>query len=253
MISGYGSPAQTPSAHSFGPKLVGPDETGMRQIRNQALRALPSSMFRDTVRSRSGDASDSGNRCGQPSRRSLPDSAPSGPSCGASFQQRELYPCRLVDRDRRQTDTQSQYPQQQPTTNKQKGSTTMSNELALALSNEVECNDRYKAPPATTRAGARDRRHERNHALAIRDIERNGREEVAGSALFAVRTIARMEALARVNTEAKYIIERGAKETQIIGADNPVVQTKCEILDDDNFNAIRPMVNQFRQGPARLF
>ena len=129
----------------------------------------------------------------------------------------------------------------------------MSNELALALSNEVECNERYQAPSALTVAGARDRRHERDHAVSIRDADRQGREAVAESALSAVKDIAWMEGRARVKSEAKFLIQRAARESEIIAGDDPVIAAKCAILDDESFGQMRQLVNRPNPGPARLF
>jgi hypothetical protein len=62
-----------------------------------------------------------------------------------------------------------------------------------------------------------------------------------------------MEGRARVNTEAKFLIQRAAKESQIIAGDDPVIGAKCAILDDESFMQVRELANRPNPGPVRLF
>jgi hypothetical protein len=128
------------------------------------------------------------------------------------------------------------------------------NELMLALSNEVERNDRYQAPALLTHAGQLDRRHENQHAVAIRDYERDARERVAAAAVEATGDIAWIQGRARVNTEAKYAIDRASKESKIIAQGDPVNESKFAILDDEFFADTRGRANRAQpQSGNRLF
>ncbi len=128
-----------------------------------------------------------------------------------------------------------------------------SNELMLALSNEVERNDRYGAPPALTRAGQIDRRHEGQHALAIRDFEREARERVAMAAVEATGDIAWIQGRARVISDAKFAIDRAAKESELIAQGDPVKQAKFGLLDDEFFAEVRGRANKPSPIATRLF
>jgi hypothetical protein len=118
------------------------------------------------------------------------------------------------------------------------------NELMLALSNEVERSDRYKSPPAISRTGQIDRQHEREHVVAIRDLERDARERVARSAVEAAGDIAWIEGRARVNTEAKFAVDRAHKESEILAQGDPIKQMKFAILDDEFFSQTRVRANK---------
>lgn len=120
----------------------------------------------------------------------------------------------------------------------------MGNEIMLALSNEVERSDRYQAPPPASRAGQLDRRHERHHVVAIRDMEREARERVARSAVEAAADIAWIQGRARVNTEAKFAIDRAQKESEVLAQGDPIKQMKFAILDDEFFSQTRVLANK---------
>lgn len=128
-----------------------------------------------------------------------------------------------------------------------------SNEIMLALSNEVETNTRYKAPPWTTQAGQVDRRHENQHALAVRDAERRARELVAAAAVETVGDIAWIQGRARVNSEAKFAVDRAQKESEIIAQSDPIKQAKFAILDDEFFAQTRTRANKVQPEGGRLF
>ena len=128
-----------------------------------------------------------------------------------------------------------------------------SNELMLALSNEVERNDRYGPPPALSRAGQIDRRHEGQHAVAIRDLEREARERVAMAAVEATGDIAWIRGRARVVSDAKFAIDRAGKESDLLAQDDPVKQAKYAILDDEFFNEARARSNKSAPTANRLF
>ena len=127
------------------------------------------------------------------------------------------------------------------------------NEIMLALSNEVERSDRSQAPPVLTHAGQADRRHENEHVLAIRDFERDARERVAIAAVDAAGDIAWVQARARVNSEAKFAIDRAHKESQIIAQGDPIKQMKFDILDDEFFAQARLRANKPMPQIGRLF
>lgn len=119
-----------------------------------------------------------------------------------------------------------------------------SNEIMLALSNEVERSERYEVPPGFTKAGQVERRHERKHVLAIRDVERCAREFVAASARDAVADIAWLQARAQVKTQAKFLLEQADKESRIIAGDDPLLKGKFDIIDDEFFMTTRSRVNR---------
>lgn len=121
----------------------------------------------------------------------------------------------------------------------------MSNELMLALSGEVEHNERYRALPSLfTLAGQRERRHEADHIVAIRDEERRARQQVAQAAVEAIGDIAWIQSRARVNTEAKYTLNRASKESQLLAEDNPELQAEFGILDAEFFQQTRARSNR---------
>ncbi len=127
------------------------------------------------------------------------------------------------------------------------------NELMLALSNEVERNERYASPPKLTRAGQVDRRHESEHALAIRDIERGAREDVAAAAAAAAADIADIEGRARVVSDIKYMVDRAAKESALLAQGDPVKEMKYSILDDELFAYSRARANRPSSKGPRIF
>ena len=130
----------------------------------------------------------------------------------------------------------------------------VANELMLALSTEVDRNDRYSTPPALlTSAGQRDRRHEADHVVAVRDEERKARERVVLAASEAVGDIAWLEARAKVNTEAKYALHRAHRESMVIADGDPELQAKFGMLDDDYFADTRGVSNRSRPTCGGLF
>jgi hypothetical protein len=129
----------------------------------------------------------------------------------------------------------------------------MSNELMLALSGEVERNERYRESPSVfTHAGQMDRRHEGEHVVAIRDEERRARELGVTAATEAVGDIAWIEARARVNTEAKFALSRASKESIVIADKHPELQAEFSILDAEFFQQTRSRANR-TQPINRLF
>jgi hypothetical protein len=120
------------------------------------------------------------------------------------------------------------------------------NEIMLALSNEVEQNDRYQSLSPMSAAGFADRKHERNHVVVIRQLEREARESVAGDAVEAIEDIAWIQARARVNTEAKFAIERAQKESEILAQGDAEKRMKFAILDDEFFAQTRILTNRPR-------
>lgn len=130
----------------------------------------------------------------------------------------------------------------------------MANEIMLALSGEVERNERYQAPAPLSRAGRRDRRHEEEHALAIRDAERAAREAMAAAAVETVEDVVWIQGRARAISELKFAIDRAQKESEVLAQGDPIKQAKYGIIDDDFFAAMRPVVNRPHPGgPPRLF
>ena len=117
-----------------------------------------------------------------------------------------------------------------------------SNELVRALSNELE-DGRYQRPSVLTTAGRLDRQNEDRHVLALRDCERILRERIAHVAAKAAGDIAEIQARGQVRTEAKYALHRARRESQIIGEDDPELQVKYAILDDDQFAEARCLAN----------
>lgn len=130
----------------------------------------------------------------------------------------------------------------------------MGNELMLALSGEVDRNDRYSSPPPLlTAAGQLDRRHEAQHVVAIRDEERKARERIAVAAGEAIADIAWIEARGKVNAEAKYALHRAKRESTIIADGDPELQAKFALLDDDYYGETRCITNRARPTTGGLF
>lgn len=135
-----------------------------------------------------------------------------------------------------------------------KGDNVRSNEIMLALSNEVERSERYETPPAVSREGQLERKHERKHVVAMRDYERDARERVAVAAVETAGDVAWIQGRALVNTEAKYAIDRAQRESELLAQGDPVKQAKYAILDDEFFADTRARANKAKpQSGGGLF
>lgn len=128
------------------------------------------------------------------------------------------------------------------------------NELMLALSNEVERNDRYAAPPAHTGAGRLDRQNEKAHVMAVRQYEREAREAVAAAARETVADIAWLDGRERLLTEAKFNIDRAKKMSAAIAQGDPELGMQFAILDDEYLAVARLCCSKARpELDSRLF
>ncbi len=104
------------------------------------------------------------------------------------------------------------------------------------------------APPWWTAAGAKDRRAEEKHTLAVRKEVRAGELAQIRAARMVVESTARMEALARITTEAKFRLEEAHRRSLLLAGDNPVLQAQMGVLDDTLLQAFR--AEQIRRGQS---
>lgn len=97
----------------------------------------------------------------------------------------------------------------------------------------------YAAPPRWSGAGALDRRNETRHVLAIREEIRQGELTQVEEARKLAESIARLDAAARYNLEAKLTLEEADRRSKLIAGDNPVLQQQFAVLDDTLFHMMR--------------
>ncbi len=95
------------------------------------------------------------------------------------------------------------------------------------------------APPWWTAAGAKDRRAEENHTLAVRQEVRAGELAQIRAAGEVVESTAKMEALSRISTEAKFRLEEAHRRSLMLAGEDPVLQAQMGVLDDTLFQAFR--------------
>ena len=113
-----------------------------------------------------------------------------------------------------------------------------SNQLAPTRSSERNRGP-LPAPAWWTAAGARDRRAEERHTLAVRQEVRAGELAQIRAARQLAESIARLDAAARYNLEAKLTLEEADRRSKLIAADNPVLQQQFAVLDDTLFHLMR--------------
>ena len=97
------------------------------------------------------------------------------------------------------------------------------------------------SPSVLTNAGQIDRRNEANHAVAIREIYREVERAHYEVAKELAHDFDLIDADARRLTEQKFRLQRAAKESQILGADDPELSAKFRVLDDEMFVRYREM------------
>lgn len=95
------------------------------------------------------------------------------------------------------------------------------------------------APAWWTAAGARDRRAEEAHTLAVRQEARIAELAQIRAARQLVESNARMDLLARINSEAKFRVEEAERRSRLMAQDDPVLQAKFGVLDDSFLQALR--------------
>ncbi len=95
------------------------------------------------------------------------------------------------------------------------------------------------AAPWWTAAGARDRRAEDAHTLAVRQEARNAELAQIQSVRQLVESTARMDLLARINCEAKFHVEEAERRSRLLAQDDPVLQAKFGMLDDGFLQSLR--------------
>lgn len=99
--------------------------------------------------------------------------------------------------------------------------------------------ERYQQPGFLSEAGQMDRRREGRHVVRVRDLQREAVEGAAEQARTAFVKIAEAEARRRVLTELKFNVHRAQKESQLLAGEDPELQAKFAVLDDDFFQAER--------------
>lgn len=104
----------------------------------------------------------------------------------------------------------------------------------------------YPTPAWWTEAGVQDRRNGGQHAVAMRQIRRDTELAQADAARRLIEDVAEMQADARYVTEAKFVLDRADKETKILAGDNPELQAKFRLLDDELYQRTR--IRRVRRG-----
>lgn len=90
-----------------------------------------------------------------------------------------------------------------------------------------------------SRQGQVQRRLEAAHELRLQRIQQAGIEAAADEARILFEDLAYMERLTRFNTETKFALKRAADESKILAGDDPEMQAKFAVLDDDVFGRAR--------------
>ncbi len=108
-----------------------------------------------------------------------------------------------------------------------------------SVMSEQSLPERYRQPSGFTDAGRLDRKHEGKHVVHMRDMQRDAIELVAGQARQEFVMNAYLECRGRALTDSKYRVLRNHKETQLLAADDPVLQAQMAVLDDEFFRDLR--------------
>jgi hypothetical protein len=77
------------------------------------------------------------------------------------------------------------------------------------------------------------RSRQRGHVLTMRQIRRDAEEAIAREGEALIGQLAELERDARAVTETKFRLERARKESLIIAGEDPDLQSKFLLLDDD--------------------
>jgi hypothetical protein len=120
----------------------------------------------------------------------------------------------------------------------------MSGEIERYLGSKVPTlrealEDRFPQPSFLTEAGARDRRNEAKHVVAMRQIGRGIELQTAETYAVLTARLMKSDAEAQLLSEAKFRIERAKRESAIIAGEDPELKAKFALLDDDYFQARR--------------
>lgn len=95
------------------------------------------------------------------------------------------------------------------------------------------------APPRWSNAGARDRRADEAHTLAMRQEVRTAELAQVREARRLAASLASLEKLRRLGNEAKFMLEEADRRSQLMAGENPVLKSQFAVLDDALFHAIR--------------
>ena len=105
---------------------------------------------------------------------------------------------------------------------------------------------RYMQPGALTHAGQIDRRHEGQHVVRVRDMQRDAIERAAKQAQQEFELEAWLECRGRALSEAKYKLLRNHKESQFLAQDDPIMQGQYHLLDAEYFQELRIRFNDWQ-------
>lgn len=97
----------------------------------------------------------------------------------------------------------------------------------------------YASPPALSQEGAVDRKAERTHVLAVRQTARDVELARLQVAAHHAIDVAEMDAASMRLTERKLRIDQQIRLSRALGGEDPELQAKCALLDDDFFQAHR--------------
>jgi hypothetical protein len=100
-------------------------------------------------------------------------------------------------------------------------------------------DDRYPQPSWLTTAGQQDRRNEGNHLVDMREIGRHIERNAARLFEAYQREAGQLEADARLVSDIKWQLHRTKKESVILGDEDPELQVKYALLDDELFHRCR--------------
>ncbi len=114
-----------------------------------------------------------------------------------------------------------------------------------ARMSEESLPQRYQQPGPLTQAGQVDRRHEGQHVVRMRDLQRDAVENVTAQAKQEFETNAWLEARGHALSDAKYQVLRNHKESQFLAEDDPMLKAEFGVLDDEFYRDLRLRFNHW--------
>ena len=114
-----------------------------------------------------------------------------------------------------------------------------------ARMSEESLPQRYRQPGVLTESGQIDRRHEGQHVVRMRDLQRQAIEAAAEQAKEAFEFEAWQEARGRALSDAKYQVLRNHKESAFLAEQDPVLQAEFGVLDDEYYRDVRLRFNRW--------
>lgn len=117
----------------------------------------------------------------------------------------------------------------------------MAGEMERLNSDQVRgaIEHRFPQPHWLTVAGQQDRRADGEHSLAMREVGRRMELQAARTYERLAAEMVQLDADSRALSETKWRISRAQKESEVLAGENPELQAKFGILDDEFFKRRR--------------